>query len=135
MRNLYKYGRPEKLANIHQIVDWESQQGDGAACSTQDVKRIESANRLAQIKRGYCPPMYAVVCRTFRQYGGPEEGGWYYDHCQIEECRRAWDFRGLLKAVRDMRETHPTDQRGRGSVLGNENQIEGLQSTERPTYE
>lgn len=102
------------------------------------VKQHETADRLAEIRQGKLPPMYAVAVRTTRHYGGPEEGGWYFDHTDVIDVRRAFTFRSLLATVRALQAEHDTDQRGRHSVLGNqgdvtiyltrnEHQIEGLQ--------
>ena len=44
----------------------------------QDLLKIESA------KEG---PYYVNLYDTNRQYGGPEEGGWWYDSGEFVECR------------------------------------------------
>lgn len=89
----------------------------------EQAKRREARERLAELKTGRVRPVYACATRTFREYGGPEEGGWWYDRTTIEETRRAFDFRGLLRHVRELLAEHETDPRGRGSVLGNRGDV------------
>ncbi len=137
-----------RVADVRTLIDYESMcdRFDSQNLSCTQARIEERADRRTALDLRQVPPIYAVAVRTTRHYGGPEEGGWWYDWSSVEEVRRTWDFRGLLKTVRGMREAHPTDQRGRGSVLGNDGDvtiymcrhahlIEGLQSTERPQYE
>ncbi len=109
-----------------------------------EVVRLERSERLAAVRGGRCQPMHVVVVRIDRYRGGPEEGGWYYDWHSIEEVRRTWGFRSLLKAVRELREDYERTGPDRFSVVGGEDyalyvtpreeQIETLADTERPTY-
>lgn len=136
-----------KLAPVVQLCDYENRP-DFEIWRENGVKGAEMRARLERLKSdgATVSPVYAVATRTFRCYGGPEEGGWWYDWTDIEQVCQAYTFRGLLATVRRMREEHETDQRGRGSVLGNRGDvtiyltrhahlIDGLQSTERPRYE
>ena len=101
--------------------------------------------RLALVRNGKCPPVYAIAVRTTRHYGGPEEGGWWYDWNQIEEVRRAFTYRQLLTHVRELRSEYPTSKYGRHSMadrsgdvtiyLSRTEEFDRLQSTERPRYE
>lgn len=138
--------RKEKLAVVRQLVDYENRP-DFQRWTTPNVKSDEMAVRLEMLQTSdKVPPLYAVAVRTTSHYGGPEEGGWWYDWTDILDVRRTFTFRGMLATVRALRAEHDTDQRGRGSVLGNrgdvtvyltrhEHLIDGLQSTERPRYE
>lgn len=120
---------------------------DGTLEVREVCKRRERMARRAQLATGRVPPMYAIVTRTFREYGGPQEGGWYYDRQVVEEVRRAWTYRELLRVVRALLDEHPTDRYGRSSVVGNsgdvtvylarsEYLIESLEwPAERPVYE
>lgn len=74
--------------------------------------------RLAATKGGACPSFLVVAYGVDRVYGGPEEGGWWYDRMTVLEVRRAFTFAGGLRAGRELRDEHPTCPRGRGSVLG-----------------
>jgi hypothetical protein len=95
----------------------------------------------------YCPkgePRYVTVYLVTREYGGPEEGGWYYDH-YATECRVSVRNRAHAKRVMDElahRYGFPTKQRDYTSVLSNgmyEVRYEHLkgerQTTQRPYYE
>lgn len=114
--------------------------------SADERLKLARVERRVRLARGLVDPLYVVAARVFRRYGGPEEGGWWYDWRDVEEVRRAWDWRSMLRAVRELKDAHPTDPRGRGSVLGDggdtqlfivldASQIEALQDTERPRYE
>lgn len=111
-----------------------------------DALTRERQERRAELDAGKVSPVFAVLVRCTRHFGGHEEGGWWYDWDDVLEVRRAWDFRSLLRHVRELRDEYPTCRYGRGSVLGNAGdtfiylvrdpaRIEELQSTERPRYE
>jgi hypothetical protein len=91
-------------------------------------------------------PFYVGVVGTSRHYGGPEEGGWWYDWTDVLDWEEANGWKAGLEIVRRFREEHPTQKYGRHSVLGNGDdtriifsrssaEIESWQSTERPHYE
>lgn len=90
-------------------------------------------------------PIYVAVISTSRHYGGPEEGGWWYDWTDVCEVRRCLTLKSAVGHARELREEYPTCPRGRGSVLGGDDtevlvshslsEIEQCQSTERPRYE
>ena len=112
-----------------------------------EAKRRERKERRELLSVGKVRPVYAVVTRTTRHYGGPEEGGWWYDRQNVEAVQRAWDYRSLLGVVRSLMQDYPTNLHGRYSVLGDSGDvviylvrdaavIEELQdSNERPRYE
>ena len=114
--------------------------GSCIACERRNAR----ARRRARIDAGHCDPIYIAALETTRHYGGPEEGGWYYDWTDVVEVRRAYDWRAALRAIRELRDEHPTCPRGRGSVLGgadvcialapDSETVERWQSDERPTY-
>lgn len=136
-----------KVPPVVQLVDWE------AACeffyptdiSREEVKRFEMDMRRNALADGEKPPIYAGVISIRRHYGGPEEGGWYYDWYQVEEILQCQDFRHLLSTVRQLRNDYPSCPHGRGSVIGGNDTvvyisrskklIEDMQSEERPRYE
>lgn len=82
------------------------------------VMCLAARRRRDNIERGCMLPFYVVAYVVDRCYGGPEEGGWWYDRLSILEVRRAWDLSTGLKAARELREAHPTCRHGRESVLG-----------------
>jgi len=104
----------------------------------KDIRRIASQNGVAN-------PFYVVVYNVSRNYGGPEEGGWYYDWTSILEVRKVWNWKSALKTVRELKEDYPEPRYNRFSVLGNEGDyFIGMyydtdqfprESTERPRYE
>jgi len=136
-----------KKTQVVQLIDRQAYEEhfDGVFPWEALVHRFEADTRKNALADGENPPIYAGVVSIDRYYGGPEEGGWYYDWHQVEEILECQDFRHLLSTVRSLREQYPTCQRGRGSVIGgtdtviyisrNKKLIENCQSEERPRYE
>lgn len=134
-----------KKTPVSQLVDCEAYEEhfdipNGAF--TRDVKRFEADIRRSKTEK---EPVYVGVVSVARCYGGPEEGGWYYDWHQVEEILKCNSFRCLLATVRTMREQYPPDRFGRYSAAGgrdfyiymsrDKRLIENQQTTERPRYE
>ncbi len=109
------------VANVAELVD--AARFESGDMTRQAMRRHEEQERREHLAAGRVPPLYVAVTRTFRMYGGPEEGGWYYDRTDLEEVRRAYGWKGVLKLVRELRREHPTDRYGRGSVLGNSGDV------------
>lgn len=84
------------------------------------VRRMARTVRNVLVSRGEIEPFYVVAIGIDRCYGGPEEGGWYYDMEAVLDVRRVWDWRTGLTAARELRDEHPTCPRGRGSAIGGE---------------
>lgn len=61
---------------------------------------------------------FVVVTHQDRRYGGPEEGGWYYDWATIEDVRKVFGSEGVVSALERLGEEYPRPRYGRGSVLG-----------------
>lgn len=113
-----------KQPSVRQVVSSggeDENEDDHGSCSER--KRREMARRRELTRAGKVLPVWVAVCRTFREYGGPEEGGWYYDCQTVEEVHRAWDFPTLLRLVRRLVADNPTDPYGRFSVLGNSGDV------------
>jgi hypothetical protein len=100
--------------------------------------------RSEALAKGRVLPFYVVCYAVDRRYGGPEEGGWYYDRLQILEVHKVYSFRGGLYAAHLLKEAHPTCRYGRGSVLGGDDVYVRCcydesdlpaEFTERPRYE
>ena len=136
-----------KKPEVIQLIDFDSYAEFFHAnhVGGADVARFEADMRKNALADGKNPPIYVGVVSIDHHYGGPEEGGWYYDWYQVEEILECQDFRHLLSTVRSLREQYPTCQRGRHSVIGgtdtviyiarNKKLIEDIQSEERPRYE
>lgn len=88
---------------------------------------------------------FVVVTHQDRRYGGPEEGGWWYDWTTIEDVRKVFGSEGVVSALEKLGEEHPRSKYGRGSVLGTAGDYEFLvctdqkefpeETTRRPRYE
>jgi len=71
--------------------------------------------RKAALKDGRVRPFYLVVEGTSRHYGGPEEGGWWYDWHEVLEVRRAFTLEEGLRQMRDLRDSYPQPRYNRYS--------------------
>jgi hypothetical protein len=91
-----------------------------SAPSWAECRKRDRRERIASVRAGKVAPFYVAAIATGRRYGGPEEGGWWYDVTTIEAVRKAWDVSTGLKHARELREEHPTCPRGRHSVIGRE---------------
>ena len=81
-------------------------------------KCIRAQLRREARGKGQVLPIYLVVQGISRYYGGPEEGGWYWDRSVIMEVRKVWTFRAARQAIRELRDDYPPPSYPRGSVLG-----------------
>jgi hypothetical protein len=132
-----------KHTPVRQLLDCQAYEEfiDSQDWTRGEVKLFEMSRRKLDLTQ----PIYVGVVSTTRHYGGPEEGGWWYDWTQVEEILETVSFRSLLWWVRELRNNWPTCSRGRGSVIGgadvtiymarDKRLIERLQSTEIPRYE
>jgi hypothetical protein len=100
--------------------------------------------RAAAVRGGTELPFFVVAYGVSRHFGGPEEGGWYYDRMEALAVKRSWGWKQGLANARALREEYPTQKYGRGSVLGNGQDVYIScvsdvafirESLERPTYE
>jgi len=57
-------------------------------------------------KSGEVPPIYLVVEGVSRHYGGPQEGGYWYDWSTIETVRRVWGWKEARAMLRELREEY-----------------------------
>lgn len=71
--------------------------------------------RQRGLKEGRVQPFYMVVEGTSRHYGGPEEGGWWYDWHEVLEVRQAFTLAGALKQMRELRDNYPQPRYNRYS--------------------
>lgn len=84
----------------------------------RDPRMVARRMRRIEARKGRVLPFYVVCYGIDRRYGGPEEGGWWYDATAIIDVAKVWDVKGARAALRRMRDDNPTCPRGRGSVLG-----------------
>jgi len=106
--------------------------------------RLERTQRRNALSENSILPLYIVTLGISRNYGGPEEGGWWYDWTDVEDVKRVWGWQAARNAIRKLKEDYPNSRYGRGSVLGgvdfeirlssDPEEIEDWQSTERPYY-
>ena len=84
---------------------------ENGVCEVCDLhdKRVEA---LAQ---GRMLPFLVVATGTSRHYGGPEEGGWWYDRESVLEVRRAFTLEQGLRHMRELRESYPQPRYNRFS--------------------
>ena len=82
---------------------------------TRKQKRLA---RLEKTKSGEMIPFYVAALGIDRCYGGPEEGGWWYDTNTILAVHKVWDVKQALTKSRDLKDEFPTCPRGRHSVIG-----------------
>ena len=130
---------------VDQVCEYLKTSGHEAGRNYRMASRIERQYRRNQMGEGAVLPIYVVAVEISRNYGGPEEGGWYYDCSYVAEVRRVWDWQAARAAIRALREEYPINKYGRGSVLGGVDteirlttdveEIELWENTERPSYE
>ena len=103
------------------------------------------AVRNQRLKKGVADPIWIVLQNVSRHYGGPEEGGWWYDWYSTIEVRKAYTWQSALKAVRELVKEYPQPRHSRFSVLGNSGDYQislcyceehfPEETTSRPRYE
>lgn len=104
--------------------------------------------RQRDLAAGKVRPFYIVVEGTSRHYGGPEEGGWWYDWHEVLEVRKAFTFEQGLRQARALKEEYPQPRYNRYSCAnrgeadtrivfcyGEDDPRWPTESTQRPRYE
>lgn len=110
-------------------------------CDLYDKRKAEQA-------LGIVSPFYLIVEGISRHYGGPEEGGWWYDWHTILDVRKVFTFKQALKHARELREKYPQPKYNRYSSAnrGEDDTVLRIvyseddprwpeESNERPRYE
>ena len=85
---------------------------DCTYCGRIEARRV----RLQQQRVGRALPFYVVGFIVHRRYGGPEEGGWYYDEPETIDVRKCYDWTDGLRAARELRQEFTPSRAGRCSV-------------------
>lgn len=62
---------------------------------------------------------YVAVSHMDRRFGGPEEGGWWYDWREVVDVRKVFGTEGVIRILEKIGEEYPIPRYSRGSVLGN----------------
>ena len=63
-------------------------------------------------------PLVVVLLALDRCYGGPEEGGWWWDRCEIVQYAVRDGWQAALATARAMRDDNPSSRFGRYSAAG-----------------
>lgn len=117
----------------------ESNPNDRDTC-----RACRKAIRRAATRTGEVQPFYVVAYGIDRCYGGPQEGGWWYDATTIHKVYKVWTVRQALAFARMLREQYPKPRHPRYSVIGGQDQYVQtfydpsqfpVELTERPRYE
>lgn len=119
----------------------------GLAKRNEDDYRCRSCwkkYRQEKLKQGKFMPLHAAVFEISRHYGGPEEGGWWYDWVTLVETVIVSGYSDTLKVMRKLHETYPQPKYNRHSVLGSHDYSIQLyydlscmpkETTHKPRYE
>src|SRR5574338_1189368 len=100
--------------------------------------------RFEKVKNDEPQPFYIVIYGITRNYGGPEEGGLYYDWQRLlENPKKVWTISKALKIIRELKDEYHQPRYDRFSVLGGEDiKIQLIptldfiyEDTKRPRYE
>lgn len=107
-------------------------------------KQAARRERNSKVERGEVVPFYVAAIGMDRCYGGPEEGGWWYDVTTVLQVFKVWDWEQAHTRAKELKEEYPTCPRGRYSVIGGQDtyvrtfrKLEDLpdENHTRPRYE
>lgn len=110
-----------------------------------DVWDVYDAARIKRDRQEYIASFngkfYVNVYEVSRCYGGPEEGGWWFDTGEPVDSTLYTDYSAALDAMEALRDSYPDTGRS-SSVLGGEDYRVTVERhpaasypTERPHYE
>ena len=126
-----------------------TEEGEDYPCLVQVRNTWKLAKRLQRAEArqpGEVLPIYVVVQGTSRHYGGPEEGGWWYNWTDTAQVFKFYTAKAALRKVRDLREEYGQPRYGIYSCANRGEQEwdfvithdpsfwEAYESTERPYY-
>jgi hypothetical protein len=69
-------------------------------------KLAQRLTRQQDRKPGQVLPIYIAVQGISRHFGGPEEGGWYYNNTHTEEVFKFWTAKDALVKLRELKEEY-----------------------------
>ncbi len=122
---------------------------DAKTDGPRNVNRYRLAKRMLRRQQrdgGRVLPIFIAVQSTSRHYGGPEEGGWYYNWTETDEVFRFWDWRSALQKMRELHDEYDQPRFGiysaanRGEaefhfvLCSDPSFFESRETQERPTY-
>lgn len=124
----------------HPTLELE-QNGVCKVCDMYDRRKAASAE-------GRMLPFLVVAWQISRHYGGPEEGGWWYDWTEVVDVRKAHTMSEGLRQARKLKAEYPQPRfnrfscanRGEGDTMigvfyGESDPRFPQNSTHRPRYE
>jgi hypothetical protein len=105
----------DNMERLHNVYGWELQDADDADIDLRDSVHafLAKAVRLSDGGIAHFVAVYAVD----RAYGGPEEGGWWYDTGQRIHLEVVTTEERAIRRREELRELYPVTG-NRGSVLG-----------------
>lgn len=86
----------------------------------KDCFKCQVLTRYQKVKNNQPQPFYVIVYGITQHYGGPEEGGWYFDFQRVLDVRKVWTVRQALLTIKQLKEWYPAPRYNRFSVLGGE---------------
>lgn len=90
-------------STLDYILDVDSCDERDQQVATFLLKRLKIAALLAQ------PTFYVNIYKHYRMYGGPEEGGWYYDYADWFDSIPSLNLDDALDTIPELVETFFTD--------------------------
>lgn len=108
-----------------------------------DCHRCCRQKRFEKVKNNKPQPFYVIMYGISRHYGGPEEGGWWFDWQTVIDSEKVWSIYKALEIIRLWKEENPQPKHNRFSVLGGEDIVIQIlasldfvrETTRRPHYE
>lgn len=73
-------------------------------CNPRLAKRLMRKAERAKHHASWVQPIYVAHFSVDRAYGGPEEGGWWYDRRVLEEMYRVFSWQEARSVLRELRE-------------------------------
>jgi hypothetical protein len=98
----------------HYCERWVSEHDEPDDPHICGVCELYDARREAA-EKGTVLPFYVLAVGMSRHYGGPEEGGWWYDMPEILGVKKAYTFKQGLKLARELKEEYPQPRYNRFS--------------------
>jgi hypothetical protein len=68
--------------------EWESLGKKAGWTKTADIDELYKKYDMTKQKK----PVYVSLYETSRNYGGAEEGGWYYTHYELKSSKKFYDI-------------------------------------------
>lgn len=83
----------------------ENEYRDHHQCRINNHVKEGKNKRAEKVAKDAMAPFYVALYSVDRCYGGPQEGGWWYDWTALEDVYKVWDWQsGLAKARKLIKE-------------------------------